>query len=329
MGFEKTGHKNSILFLKIAYAALQWCVRNPPIITKTFSILSQCCVRNFRKSLDKELILRGCVCNSALTPKLRTQQRPKGPLRMIKRADSFYPFSFSLLLPFKHSHTLFLPKPIFFYLHYHHHPSSSPPRKGESHGATNPSLTKTRYPKSSTISTIKDKDTTIAGLTQLAALKDSPLLPSPTSVIVPKKLLVLALAAPMTTPPSVVTVSKNPIAPILETLQPCKIKRTARMSVKPIRRRFSQRIIARGGPSQPVITERIIIDDSSDSEINKNVEDDVKEQNAMDEPLVPEEEEVPEEERRFWDYDDLDDWGTAEPADSSKESCTEHPSPNP
>ncbi|MED6127510.1 hypothetical protein PIB30_088709 [Stylosanthes scabra] len=101
------------------------------------------------------------------------------------------------------------------------------------------------------------------------------------------------------------------------------------MSVKPIRCKFSQRIIARGGPSRPVTTERIIIDDSSDSEINKNVEDDIKEQNAMDEPLIPEEEEVPEKEHRFWDYDDLDDWGTAEPADSSKTSCAKHPPPNP
>ncbi|MED6141307.1 hypothetical protein PIB30_102114 [Stylosanthes scabra] len=27
----------------------------------------------------------------------------------------------------------------------------------------------------------------------------------------------------------------------------------------------------------------------------------------------------------FWDYDDLDDWGTAEPAASSEASCTSHP----
>ncbi|MED6162830.1 hypothetical protein PIB30_074186 [Stylosanthes scabra] len=30
----------------------------------------------------------------------------------------------------------------------------------------------------------------------------------------------------------------------------------------------------------------------------------------------------------FWDYDDLDDWGTAEPAASSEASCTNHPPPN-
>ncbi|MED6110711.1 hypothetical protein PIB30_045349 [Stylosanthes scabra] len=160
---------------------------------------------------------------------------------------------------------------------------------------------------------------------RLAALKDPLLLPSPTSVIMPEKLLVLALAAPVTTPPSVATVSKNPIAPISETPQPHKLRRTARMSVKPIRRRFSERIIAKRGPSRAVITERIIIDDSSDSEINKEIEDNAKEAIAIDEPLIPEMEEVPEEEQRFWDYDDLDDWGTAEPADNSKASCTKQP----
>ncbi|MED6115507.1 hypothetical protein PIB30_091260 [Stylosanthes scabra] len=30
----------------------------------------------------------------------------------------------------------------------------------------------------------------------------------------------------------------------------------------------------------------------------------------------------------FWDYDDLDDWGTAEPAASSEANCTSHPPPN-
>ncbi|MED6225212.1 hypothetical protein PIB30_091526 [Stylosanthes scabra] len=30
----------------------------------------------------------------------------------------------------------------------------------------------------------------------------------------------------------------------------------------------------------------------------------------------------------FWDYDDLDDWGIAEPATSSEASCTSHPPPN-
>ncbi|MED6188203.1 hypothetical protein PIB30_083881 [Stylosanthes scabra] len=30
----------------------------------------------------------------------------------------------------------------------------------------------------------------------------------------------------------------------------------------------------------------------------------------------------------FWDYDDLGDWGTAEPAASSEARCTSHPPPN-
>ncbi|MED6226301.1 hypothetical protein PIB30_102232, partial [Stylosanthes scabra] len=30
----------------------------------------------------------------------------------------------------------------------------------------------------------------------------------------------------------------------------------------------------------------------------------------------------------FWDYDNLDGWGTAEPAASSEASCTNHPPPN-
>ncbi|MED6140734.1 hypothetical protein PIB30_096316 [Stylosanthes scabra] len=30
----------------------------------------------------------------------------------------------------------------------------------------------------------------------------------------------------------------------------------------------------------------------------------------------------------FWDYDDLDDWGTAEPTASSEASCTSHPPAN-
>ncbi|MED6196153.1 hypothetical protein PIB30_044652 [Stylosanthes scabra] len=30
---------------------------------------------------------------------------------------------------------------------------------------------------------------------------------------------------------------------------------------------------------------------------------------------------------RYWDYDDLDDWGAAEPSVSSEASCTGHPPP--
>ncbi|MED6110843.1 hypothetical protein PIB30_046727 [Stylosanthes scabra] len=72
----------------------------------------------------KELTPRGCVRNFALTPELRVQQRAKGPLSMIKIADTLYPSSFSLLLSFKHSHSLFFPKPIFLYLPFALSPSS-------------------------------------------------------------------------------------------------------------------------------------------------------------------------------------------------------------
>ncbi|MED6210902.1 hypothetical protein PIB30_068471 [Stylosanthes scabra] len=41
-----------------------------------------------------------------------------------------------------------------------------------------------------------------------------------------------------------------------------------------------------------------------------------------------EEDDVLGDDPRFWDYDDLDDWGTAEPAASSEASCTSHPPPN-
>ncbi|MED6162997.1 hypothetical protein PIB30_075770 [Stylosanthes scabra] len=40
-----------------------------------------------------------------------------------------------------------------------------------------------------------------------------------------------------------------------------------------------------------------------------------------------EEDEVLGDDLRFWDYDDLDDWGAAEPFASSEESCTGHPPP--
>ncbi|MED6128386.1 hypothetical protein PIB30_097259 [Stylosanthes scabra] len=41
-----------------------------------------------------------------------------------------------------------------------------------------------------------------------------------------------------------------------------------------------------------------------------------------------EEDDVLENDPGFWDYDDLDDWGAAEPDASSEASCTSHPPPN-
>ncbi|MED6153516.1 hypothetical protein PIB30_102724 [Stylosanthes scabra] len=41
-----------------------------------------------------------------------------------------------------------------------------------------------------------------------------------------------------------------------------------------------------------------------------------------------EEDDVLENDPGFWDYDDLNDWGAAEPDASSEASCASHPPPN-
>ncbi|MED6199316.1 hypothetical protein PIB30_074859 [Stylosanthes scabra] len=131
---------------------------------------------------------------------------------------------------------------------------------------------------------------------RLATLKDSPLLLSPTSVLMPKKLLVLALAVPKPILPPVTPVQKDPETPILE------------------------------------IPQKVIINDSSDSETSKRVEDDNVELIAMDEPFVQveeveeeEEEEDPEEDPEeeegeveyFRDEEDYEDYFSEEDNDSS------------
>ncbi|MED6126057.1 hypothetical protein PIB30_074714 [Stylosanthes scabra] len=136
---------------------------------------------------------------------------------------------------------------------------------------------------------------------RLAALKDSPLPPSPTSVLMPKKL------------------------------------RTARISVKPVWLQFPERVIAKRGPSIAATKEKVIINDSSDSETSKKVEDDNMELIAMDEPFVQveeveeeeeeeEEEEDPEEDPEeeeegeveyFRDEEDYEDYFSEEDDDSS------------
>ncbi|MED6150719.1 hypothetical protein PIB30_075160 [Stylosanthes scabra] len=67
--------------------------------------------------------------------------------------------------------------------------------------------------------------------------------------------------------------------------------------------------------SQPAVKKPIFIDLTKDSESkgrSKEENPEMKLANTL----------------RFWDYDDLDDWGTAEPATSSEASCTNHPPPN-
>ncbi|MED6115839.1 hypothetical protein PIB30_094544, partial [Stylosanthes scabra] len=75
---------------------------------------------------------------------------------------------------------------------------------------------------------------------RLAALKDSPLPLSPTSVLMPKKLVVLALAAPKPILPPVTPVQKDPETPIPEIPRVPKMRRTARISVKPVWRQFPE-----------------------------------------------------------------------------------------
>ncbi|MED6207151.1 hypothetical protein PIB30_033162 [Stylosanthes scabra] len=75
-----------------------------------------------------------------------------------------------------------------------------------------------------------------------------------------------------------------------------KGKKAARISVKPLRKRFSQRIIARGGPSRPKPKKAVVFDLVSDEEEEARG----KETAAEEPPLVAtqaeeEEEEDPEE----------------------------------
>ncbi|MED6139847.1 hypothetical protein PIB30_087800 [Stylosanthes scabra] len=141
---------------------------------------------------------------------------------------------------------------------------------------------------------------------RLAALKDSPLPLSPTSVLRPRKLLVLALAVPKPMLPPMTPVQKDPETPIPEIPRVPKMRRTARISVKPV----------------------------CDSETSKKVEDDNMELIAMDEPFVQveeveeeeEEEEDPEEDPEeeeegeveyFRDEEDCEDYFSEEDDDSS------------
>ncbi|MED6107823.1 hypothetical protein PIB30_017905 [Stylosanthes scabra] len=72
---------------------------------------------------------------------------------------------------------------------------------------------------------------------------------SPKAVLGPNKLLVLAIAATkVETHPKA---QESVQAPVVEPPKDTKGKKTAWISVKPLRKRFSQRIIARGGPSRP------------------------------------------------------------------------------
>ncbi|MED6175570.1 hypothetical protein PIB30_079665 [Stylosanthes scabra] len=96
---------------------------------------------------------------------------------------------------------------------------------------------------------------------------------------------------------------------------------------------FAVRVIAKRGPSIAATKEKVVINDSSDSETSKKVEDDNMELIAMDEPFVQAEEveeeeeeedpeEDPEEEEKgeveyFCDEEHYEDYFSEENDDSS------------
>ncbi|MED6165075.1 hypothetical protein PIB30_096133 [Stylosanthes scabra] len=167
---------------------------------------------------------------------------------------------------------------------------------------------------------------------RLAALKDSPLPLSPTFVLRPKKLLVIALALPKPILPLVTHVQKDPETPISEIPRVPKMRRTARISVKPVWLEFPERVLAERGPSIATTKEKVVINDSSDGETSKRVDDNM-ELIAMDEPFVQveeveeeEEEEDPEEDLEeeeegeveyFRDEEDYEDYFSEEDDESS------------
>ncbi|MED6201085.1 hypothetical protein PIB30_091503 [Stylosanthes scabra] len=186
-----------------------------------------------------------------------------------------------------------------------------------------------------------------------------PLVPptSPKSVLRPNKLLVLAIAAERGKPNPKAQASAQ--ATVEKPSADVKRKKAARISVKPLRKRFSQRIIACGGPSRPKPKKVVVIDLVSDEE--EEARD--KETATEEPPLVAnqaEEEEEEEDPKEYpppysplppfppspelgpgeyddshnWNYDgDLDQWGTdvvgGEPAaahdwDSTEEEEEDH-----
>ncbi|MED6192742.1 hypothetical protein PIB30_012912 [Stylosanthes scabra] len=97
----------------------------------------------------------------------------------------------------------------------------------------------------------------------LAGLPPS-LPPTPKSVLGPNKLLVLAIAAAKVETHH--KAQENIQAPVVKLPTDIKGKKNARISMKPLRKRFSQRIIARCGPSRPKPKKVEVIDLISDEE---------------------------------------------------------------
>ncbi|MED6225788.1 hypothetical protein PIB30_097048 [Stylosanthes scabra] len=131
---------------------------------------------------------------------------------------------------------------------------------------------------------------------RLAGLPSSLPPTSPKSVLGPHKLLVLAIAAARveTCPKAQENVQVSVVEPPKDIMG----KRTARISVKPLRKRFSQRIIARGGPSRPKPEKVEVIDLVSDDEEEKDAEA------AVEQPPLVENQAELEDEEEDPDYEE-------------------------
>ncbi|MED6224701.1 hypothetical protein PIB30_086551 [Stylosanthes scabra] len=132
---------------------------------------------------------------------------------------------------------------------------------------------------------------------RLAGIPPSPPPNSPKSVLKPSKLLLLALATDALNPH--LKEVENTQASVIEKPKTAKAKKTARISVKPVRQRFSQRIIARGGPSRPKPKNVEVINLSSNNEVDIRTREAAEEQPVMvadpNSRNLEEEEEDPEE----------------------------------
>ncbi|MED6111756.1 hypothetical protein PIB30_055200 [Stylosanthes scabra] len=120
---------------------------------------------------------------------------------------------------------------------------------------------------------------------------------SPKSVLGPNKLLVLAIAATkVETRPKA---QENIQAPVVKPPTDIEEKKTARISVKPLRKRFSQRLIAHGGPSRPKPKKIEVINLSSDEE-----EEAQEKEAAMEQPPLVANQEEPEDEEEDPNYEE-------------------------
>ncbi|MED6209436.1 hypothetical protein PIB30_054646 [Stylosanthes scabra] len=134
---------------------------------------------------------------------------------------------------------------------------------------------------------------------------------SPKSLLRSNKLLVLGIAAARGEPNPKAQVSAQAIAE--KPPADIKGKKAARISVKPLRKQFSQRIIARGGPSRPKPKKAVVIDLVDEEEKEEEDPEEYPPPYSPLPPFPPSPELGPGEydDPHNWNYDgDLDQWGT-------------------